>query len=35
MPGEAGLMPKEMLIGGAFDVFTAEGPAGPLLGSIQ
>lgn len=23
-----------MLIGGAFDVFVEEGPAGPLLGSV-
>lgn len=34
LPRVAGLMPREMLIGGAFDVFSKEGLTRPLLGSI-
>lgn len=29
-----GFVPREMLIGGVFDVFSKEGPAEPLLGSV-
>ena len=32
--GVAGLLPREMLIGGAFDVLTRKGPTGPLLGRV-